>query len=197
MHALHATTVAHHRFHGPGVDYVGVALAAALSWLVVAGPGEAALIAAAIAAAHHRDDSTSVGAVAWLGALAGGSAGWLLGLRGGRALVTRPGPLLRVRQRMLRSGERIYERHGPLAVYFAPSWMAGIHWMRPARFLPANAVATLVWAVVVGLGAFLVGPSIADLASDVGLAVVGAAVVAAIALVVAGRLRRRHRAERP
>src|SRR5439155_886625 len=50
----------HHRFHGPHVDYIGVGVAAAASWIGLAGVGEAALIAAGIAAARgagrrHRD----------------------------------------------------------------------------------------------------------------------------------------------
>jgi membrane protein DedA with SNARE-associated domain len=56
--------------------------------------------------------------------------------------------------------------------------------MRAARFLPANAIAAAVWAVLVGLAAYAVGPSIADLIGDLGLAgliVLGALVVAAAA----------------
>src|SRR4051794_41949958 len=83
----------HHRFHGPHVDYVGVGIAAAASWIGVAGVGEAALIAAGIAAGRGKVDISSMILVAWGGAMAGGAAGWLIGLKGGRALMTRPGPL--------------------------------------------------------------------------------------------------------
>jgi membrane protein DedA with SNARE-associated domain len=189
-----ALAAVHHRFHGPGVDYLGVAVAAAISWFVITGPGEAALIAAGIAAARHRVDLPSVIAVAWAGALAGGIAGWVAGLKGGRALFLADGPLLRRRRRMLASGERIYDRYGVLAVYFAPTWMAGINRMRARRFLAANAVSTLIWALLVGVGAYLVGPSIEEIISDIGLAgvLVLAGLVAAGAL--ARTLRRRRRA---
>ena len=184
--------VVHHRFHGPRVDYVAVAAAAALSWLVVTGPGEAVLIAAGLAAARHRVDIASVIAVAWVGAMAGGAAGWAVGVKGGRSLVLAPGPLLRRRERMVASGERLYERYGVLAVYLAPSWMAGINAMPPVRFLIADAIATLVWALLVGLGAFLAGPSIADIVGDIGL--VGLAAIALLAAAGAAlRLRRRRR----
>ena len=69
-HAVVAPHI-HHRFTGPRVDYVGVLLAAAASWIGVVGVGEAALIAAGIAAAHHKVDITSMVATAWAGAAIG------------------------------------------------------------------------------------------------------------------------------
>ena len=47
---------------------------------------------------------------------------------------------------------------GPRTLQFA-----GIHRMRWSRFLPANALSALAWALVVGLGAYLLGPSITDI----------------------------------
>ena len=191
---LDPTRHIHHRFTGPHVDYIGVALASALSWVAVAGPGEAALIAAAIAAARHRVDLSSVIFVAWLGAAIGGAAGWLLGRRFGRALMTAPGPLLERRLRMLRRGDELYASHGLLAVYFAPSWMAGINDMGAVRFLAANSATAAIWALSIGLGAYVVGPSVTDVISDIGL--VGGIVVGV--LVVATLLtRRRSRRREP
>src|SRR6059058_2171381 len=92
----------HHRFHGPHVDYAAVGLAAAASWIGVAGVGEAALIAAGIAAGRGKVDISSILVVAWVGAMVGGAVGWLIGIRGGRALMTRPGPVYRLRRRLLR-----------------------------------------------------------------------------------------------
>jgi membrane-associated protein len=184
----------HHRFHGPHIDYIGVAVAAAASWIGVAGVGEAALIAAGIAAARGKLDISSMLFVAWLGAMVGGGAGWLVGIKGGRALMTREGPFYRLRLRLLRHGDRIYERRGLLAVYFAPSWMAGISGMRAGRFLAANAVSALAWVLLVGLGAYFAGPSIADIVDDLGLVGLIVLAVAAV-LTVAGRWRwkRAHR----
>ncbi|HEY5045825.1 MAG TPA: hypothetical protein VII53_08205 [Solirubrobacteraceae bacterium] len=51
-----------------------------------------------------------------------------------------------------------------------PSWIAGIHDMRWSRFLPANAISALAWALSIGLGAYLIGPSITDILADAGLA---------------------------
>jgi membrane protein DedA with SNARE-associated domain len=187
--ALHAVGVGrhlHHRFAGPHADYVGLALAAFVSWVGITGPGEAALIAAGIAAAHAHIDVVGMIIAAWVGATIGGTAGWLVGLKGGRALITKPGPLYRLRLRLLRHGDAVYARRGWLAVYLAPSWMAGIAGMPARRFLPANAVAGLAWALAIGLAAYVAGPSIAEAASDLG--VVGlAALVVLIALSTAGR----------
>src|SRR3954451_14241814 len=98
-----ATLVHHHRFHGPHLDYVGVAVGAFISWVGISGPGEAALITAGILAARGRVDMPSVLAIAWVGAVAGGMIGWLLGRHFGRALLEAPGPLRRTRRRILRS----------------------------------------------------------------------------------------------
>jgi membrane protein DedA with SNARE-associated domain len=178
----------HHHLAGPKVDYAALALAAAVSWIGIPGAGEAALIAAGISAAHGHVDIVGVLAVAWAGAMAGGTAGWLIGLAGGRSLATRPGPLLGLRLRMLRHGDAVYARRGWLAVYLAPSWMAGISAMAARRFLPANAVASLVWALTIGLGSYYAGRSIADAITDVGTAgLVGAAVLLGGSLVVRRR----------
>jgi membrane protein DedA with SNARE-associated domain len=174
----------HHRFHGPHVDYVGVGVAAAASWIGVAGVGEAALIAAGIAAGRGKVDISSMLVVAWVGAIAGGIAGWLIGIKGGRALMTRPGPLYKLRLRLLRRGDHIYETRGLLAVYIAPTWMAGISGMRLKRFLPANAISALVWVLLVGLGAYFAGPSVADALGDIGT--VGLVLIVVAALVSAG-----------
>jgi membrane-associated protein len=183
----------HHRFHGSHLDYFGVAIGAFVSWLGISGPGEAAMIAAGVLASRGKVDLASVIAVGWGGAVLGGIAGWGLGLRGGRALFTAPGPLRRTRARMLRTGDRFYERYAVLAVYFAPTIMAGINGMRPRRFLPINAVACLVWALLTGIGAYYIGKPVEDVLGDigvVGLIVLGVLIVVAL---VANRIRRRRK----
>ncbi len=184
----------HHHVRGPRADYAGLGLAALASWAGIPGPGEAALVAAGILAARHRLDIVSVIAIAWVGATAGGVAGWLIGLKAGRTVLTARGPLHRARLAALRRGDRFYERFGPLAVFFTPSWVAGIHGMRWTRYLLANAISALVWALIVGLGAFLVGPAITEVISDLGL--VGGIVVAGlVAAALAAAFTRRRRRE--
>jgi membrane protein DedA with SNARE-associated domain len=181
---------------GSGVDYLGLFVASGASWALLPGPGEAALIAAGISAAHGHLDLASVIAIAWAGAAVGGTAGWIVGVKGGRGLLMAPGPLHHLRLGLIARGDRFYERYGPLAVLFTPSWIAGIHHMRWPRFVPANAVSALTWALSIGLGAYLVGPSVTDIVADTGLA--GGALLAALfVLAVVLVLRRRsHRSAR-
>ena len=193
MHLMLAIAL-HRRFHGPHVDYVGVGLAAAVSWIGITGVGEAALIAAGIAAARGKVDISSVLIVAWVGAMVGGFTGWLVGIKGGRALMERRGPLYRLRLRLLRRGDALYERRGILAVYLTPSFMAGISGMRSARFLVANGIAALAWVSLVGLGAYFAGPSVAEWLGDLSvLALVLIGLVAAVSLAARWRWKRAHR----
>jgi membrane protein DedA with SNARE-associated domain len=173
--------VLQHHTRGSGVEYGGLFLAVLVSWASLPGLGEAALIAAGISAAHHHLDLASVVAVAWAGASVGGSLGWLAGMKGGRGLVTAPGPLHHLRLSLIERGDRFYERYGRVAVLFTPSWVAGIHHMRWLRFVVPSAASALVWALAVGVGAYFIGPSVTDIVADVGLA--GAALVGALVLV--------------
>jgi membrane protein DedA with SNARE-associated domain len=190
---LAVLAVLHPHTRHAGVDYVGVFLAAGVSWVAFPGPGEAALIAAGISAAHGHLDLTAVVASAWAGASLGGTVGWIVGLKGGRKLLTTTGPLHRLRLAMIARGDHFYQRYGPVAVLLTPSWIAGIHDMRWSRFLPANALSALLWALSVGLGAYLLGPSITDIVGDAGLAggvLLGALIVLAVVVVIR---RRSHR----
>jgi membrane-associated protein len=189
LHALHL----HHHLHGRKVDYIGVALAAFLSWAGVSGPGEAALIAAGIAASRGRVDIAGAIAFAWAGATAGGVVGWLVGRHGGRRAILAGRWLRRPRERALDHGNRFFERFGWVAVYFAPSWAAGINGMRARLYIPANAVCALVWSLLIGLGSYVLGPSIRDVASDVGLAGAAAIVVGVPIAALLARRGIRHR----
>jgi membrane-associated protein len=90
------------------------------------------------------------------------------------------GPLHHHRQRELVRGERLIERYGPVAVMFAPTWVAGIFHMGWRRFLPWDVIAALAWTLVTGLGGYFVGPPIADV-----LRRANAAILAGLALAVA------------
>lgn len=109
--------------------------------------------------------------------------------------MTRQGPLYETRLRLLRHGDEVYRRRSwCLAIYLAPCWMAGVSGMGVRRFLSANAVASLVWSLTIGLGSYVAGPSIADALGDVGT--VGLVVLAALVVLsafVRGRRRRRRR----
>jgi membrane protein DedA with SNARE-associated domain len=182
-----------HHFHGPRVDLDAVALAAAATWVGVPGVGEAVLIGAGIAASRGHPDIASVILFAWVGANVGGVAGWLVGRQGGRRVALAGRWLKRARRRGLEQGERFFDRYGWLAVYVAPSWVAGINRMSPVRFAAANAAWALVWALGLGLGSYAIGPSVRDIWNDVGLIGTLAIVVAVLVVLLLTRLGMRRR----
>ena len=157
-----------HHFHGPSVDYWAVAVASAASWLGVPGPGEPVLIAAAVIAAHHRLDITTVIGVAFVFAVAGGVAGWLIGKLLGRTVLETRGPLLRFRLRTLSRGDEIFDRYPVLAIVLTPSWIAGIHRVNTGVYQITNVVTAFIWAVGIGLAAYFIGPAVIDAVEDLG-----------------------------
>jgi membrane protein DedA with SNARE-associated domain len=182
----------HHEFHGPAIDYVGLALGSAASWIGIPGPGEPLLIATGIVAAKHNLSIVSVLIVAWAGATAGGIVGWLIGLVGGRPLLTRRGPLLKMRLRALAHGEEVFTRYPVIAIILTPSWIAGINRVGTGVYMVTNAVTAVIWAVGIGLGAYYAGPPIVDLVDDAGwVTVLG--VVLLVSVVVGAEVTRRRR----
>lgn len=187
-----------HHFHGPPIDYWALAAAAAASWIGVPGPGEPVLIAAGVFASKGRLDLAGVLAVAWLAATVGGIAGWIIGMRAGRTVLTTRGPLHNMRLSALARGDEVFAKWPVVAILLTPSWIAGIHRVRPRLYLPINALSASAWALGIGLGAYFLGPTISDLVDDIGLVtVIGLAllIVAGIGLEV--RRRRRRRSVRP
>ena len=184
----------HHRFHGPAVDYVGLAAAAFAGWCAVPGPGEPVLIAEAIFAAKHSLDISSVIAVAWIAAAAGGMVGWLVGLKAGRRLVTASGPFEKARMRALERGEEVFKRHPVFAIYVSPAWVSGILAIEARLYTLVNVATALVWATSIGLGAYYAGPPIVDLVGDAGTISEVGLVVLVVAAVGGEVLRRRRRA---
>jgi membrane-associated protein len=171
--------------HGTSLGYLGIGLAVAAGWAGVPGAGEPALIAGAIFARRGRLDLLELLAIAWLGAMVGGVAGWAIGRRAGHALLSAPGPLHRLRVRAITRGERFFARFGILAVYLAPSWVAGSVGFLARRFLLANAVAAALWTGLVGGCAYALGPQVGDLVGDAGL--LGLIALGALAIVAIAR----------
>lgn len=189
----------HHPLHGSPLDYLTVAAAAAASWFGVPGPGEPVLIGAGVLASRGRLDLASVILVAWAGATAGGIAGWVVGRRAGRTIVTARGPLLAARLRTVQRGERIFDRYAVIAILLTPSWIAGIHRVRSRVYQPTNVLAAAVWAAGIGVGSYLAGPAVIDWVKDFGTGtsvIVVALVVVAVGLELARRHRLRSRPQR-
>src|SRR5262249_3466442 len=158
--------------------------------------GEPVLIAAGVLAARHKLDLATVLLVAWAAATTGGIIGWAIGLKAGRGLLTRPGPLPGLRLRAVARGARVFPRSAVVAVLLTPSWIAGIHRVRSSVYPPTNAAAAAVWAGGIGIGSYLAGPAVIDVVDDFGTGtsvIVAAVVVGAVALEIARRRRPRSR----
>jgi membrane protein DedA with SNARE-associated domain len=181
-----------HHVHGPAIDYVGVGIAAFLSWFGLPGPGEPVLIAASVVAAKHKLDITPIVLVAGTGALLGGVLGWLAGMVAGRALLTAPGPLRRMRLRAAERGEALFKRRQTLAILVTPAWVAGINRAHVVRYNVVNTLSAAVWAVGLGEGAYYLGPVVLDWGQDVGL-IASIALAVLIVVTLGGELLRRRR----
>ncbi len=183
-----------HQFGGPPVDYAGVAIASAASWIGLPGPGEPVLITASLFAAKHKLDITGVILYAFAGATAGGVAGWWIGLKAGRGVLAGPGPLRGMRLRALARGDDVFNRYAVIAILLTPSWIAGISRVNTTVYQVTNVVSAAVWAVGIGLTAYVAGPPVVDLVSDAGyIPLIG--IGALVGVVGLGELwrRRRHR----
>src|SRR5271166_4324956 len=131
-------------------------------------PGETGLIAAAVLASQGKLKIELVIALAAAGAIVGDNIGYLIGRKGGRWVLERPGRFERQRHEVLRTGEPFFERHGPKAVFFGrfvlglrvwASWLAGATRMRWRSFAVWNAIGGITWASAIGLIAYLLGDS--------------------------------------
>lgn len=187
-----------HGLHGPPFDYFGLAVACAASWIGIPGPGEPVLVAAGILAAKGKLDIGGVLAVAFLSAMVAGIAGWAIGFKAGRAVFLVKGPLRQLRERAVRRGDEVFARYTVLAIVLTPTWIAGIHRVRAALYLPVTVISAAVWAVGIGLGAYLAGPAILDFLDDLDtVAIIGLVFLVGGALVSEfgwRRRRRRHKA---
>ena len=179
-----------------GIEALGVPL-----------PGETAVIFAGLAASQGRLSIVAVIVVAAAGAIIGDNIGFMIGRRGGRALLERPGRFAEERRRVLEIGDPFFKRHGPKAVFLGrwitglrvwTSWLAGASDMRWPTFMVWNALGGIAWATSVALAAYYGGTGVEKVFSKIGLyGGIAAAVVAVLALLyVVRRLKQRRAAPR-
>ncbi len=161
-------------------------------------PGETALIAAGVLASQGHMAIELVIPLAALAAIVGDNIGYLIGRRGGRWLLQRPGAFQPQRLRALENGELFFAKHGPKAVFFGrfllglrvwASWLAGATHMRWRSFALWNACGGIVWATAVGLAAYFLGTAAGNAVKAFGLYGLAAVLIAVVALLVG---RRRH-----
>jgi membrane protein DedA with SNARE-associated domain len=164
-------------------------------------PGETALITAAVLASRGKMDIAVVIPLAALAAIVGDNIGYVIGRKGGRWVLERPGRFQRQRRQVLALGEPFFERHGPKAVFFGrfvlglrvwASWLAGATRMPWHSFLLWNALGGICWATAIGLLAYFLGNAAGNVVSTFGLYGLFALVVGAASVYLAHRRHRRH-----
>jgi membrane-associated protein len=180
-----------------GYPLLFLAVAAESSGIPV--PGETSLIAAAVLASGGRLQIEVVIAIAAVAAIVGDNIGYLIGRKGGRWLLERPGAFQARRRQTLTEGEAFFERHGPKAVFLGrfvlglrvwASWLAGATRMRWRSFLFWNACGGICWATGIGLLAYFVGSAAGNVVETFGLFGLGAVLVLLIGAIIAHRRRR-------
>jgi membrane-associated protein len=165
-------------------------------------PGETALITAAVLASRGKLQIEWVIVLAAAGAIVGDNIGYVIGRKGGRWLLERPGRFYRQRREVLSTGEPFFERHGPKAVFFGrfvlglrvwASWLAGATRMHWRSFVFWNALGGISWATAIGLLAYFLGNSAGNAIETFGIYGLVAAVLAVVSFIFLHRRARRQR----
>jgi len=169
-------------------------------------PGETGLIAAAVLASQGKLKIELVIALAAAGAIVGDNIGYVIGRKGGRWLLERPGRFHYQRLQVLKTGQPFFERHGPKAVFFGrfvlglrvwASWLAGATHMHWRSFVLWNALGGICWATAIGLIAYYLGHSAGSVVEAFGLYGLAALAIAVASALIAHRRHQRHRPKNP
>ena len=138
-------------------------------------PGKTVLVTAAILAARGHFSIVSVIAVGLVALVLGGCAGYWIGRTGGRRLVDRFLP--RRLERLVVRAESFFEEQGPRAVFvarFLPGLkvvaapVAGIAQMSWRSFAFWHTLASIVFTLGFGIGAYLAGEAAIELVEQYG-----------------------------
>ena len=177
--------------------YLAVFILVAIESLGIPLPGETALITAGIYAGHtHRLNPWLIFLVASAAAIIGDNIGYWIGDKGGYRLARRYGHRVRLDERKLKIARYLFDRHGVKVVFFGrfvsvlrtyAAFLAGTSKMRWRKFLPANAAGGIVWAGIYTLAAYLAGNALQNASGIIDWVLIGAAVVAIVAALLAVR----------
>jgi membrane protein DedA with SNARE-associated domain len=187
---------------------LAIAVIIALESMGLPLPGESVLALAALYAAHHGQSIVAVVASAAAGAIVGDNVGYWIGREFGYRLLRSYGSRIGLSPGKIKLGQYLFLRHGAKVVFLGrfvavlrvlAAVLAGVNRMDWRRFLLANAAGGILWASVVGFGAYFFGRAVTHVTGPVGvaLAVVGlAAIVAAVLFVRAHEAELEAEAER-
>ena len=155
-------------------------------------PGETALVTAAVyAGTTHRISIVTLIAAAIAAAIIGDNIGYWIGRRYGFNFLLRYGGYVHLTRPRLKMGQYLFLKHGGKIVFFGrfvaflrtfAALLAGVNLYDWRRFLLFNALGGAGWALVFGLGGYLLGRAVETVTRP--LAIAGA--IAAIVGFVAG-----------
>ena len=174
--------------------YVAVFFFIAIESTGIPFPGETMLITASIYAGHtHRLNIVLVISFAAAGAIIGDNLGYAVGHWGGYRLLHRYGRFIRLHEKRLKLGQYLFLQHGGKVVFFGrfisilrtyAAFLAGTNRMPWWRFFAFNAAGGIVWAIVFGTGAYVVGTQIHNLSQTASIVGGILAVIAIVAFLL-------------
>ena len=167
-------------------------------------PGETMLLFASFLAFEHRELNLGlIILVATAACTLGDNLGYWIGFHGGRPLLDRYQKFFRVSDDQIVRGEKMFERFGPVTVFFArfvfgmrviAGPLAGVLRMQWRRFVLFNFLGATVWVTVISCVGYFFGRHWHRLLRLVGRA---NAVVFVVAVLVVWFLWRRYRRGNP
>ncbi len=190
MHAIYADLAPWIATYGSALVFVVVMLEA----FGVPLPGETALVSAALyAVSTHRIDIFTLLISAAAGATIGGMIGYWIGRTAGHAVLLKYGARIGLSERRLVAGEYLFAHHGGKIVFFgrffailraAAALLAGANIMRWRHFLATQILASIVWSIVYGGGAYVFGKEITHLSGPISTVIVGIGILTGIGIVL-------------
>ncbi len=189
-----------HLIHVYGL--VTVATIVGLECIGVPLPGETALLAAAIYAGTKHDlNIVAVILTAAGAATIGRMIGYVLGHEFGYWLLLRYGNYVGMTPTRIKLGQYLFLRHGGKIVFIAQfipvlrtfaGIFAGANVMPWRDFLVANAVGSIIWAVIYGSAAYELGREFERLEGPI---VIVLALITVISFILGGMFVKRHEAQ--
>jgi membrane protein DedA with SNARE-associated domain len=129
-------------------------------------PGETALIVAGALAGRGHLSLPLVIVTGAAAAILGDNVGYVIGRKGLRRLLDRPGWFGEGRRRAVSRGDEFFARHGPATVFFGRwlpgirvvvAWLAGTERLSWRRFLLWNSLGGIAWSASITTVAYTVG----------------------------------------
>ncbi len=189
-----------HLIHVYGL--VTVAAIVGVECVGIPSPGETALLAAAIyAGTQHDFNIVAVILTAGGAATVGRMIGYAIGRGFGYRVLLHYGNYVGMTKSRIKLGQYLFLRHGGKIVFIAQlvpvlrtfaGIFAGANVMPWRGFVVANAVGSMLWAVIYGYGAYALGRQFERMEGPV---VIILAVITAISVIAGGVFVKRHEAQ--